>query len=161
MAYAAVSWRILGIGSKLFAIPWKAFSLRIRDNAFILDIPEETFDKAEGFDKSHWPLTRQELSGTFTHYGFEPYWQAAAVGAGVSAGVMGETEAEKMSRMERERKGLVKTDEELKARQERERLEGLKETQEEKSPSGTGTYGTGEQTETNKKELAPGKTDGT
>ncbi|AKB68790.1 PRC-barrel domain-containing protein [Methanosarcina mazei] len=133
VAYAAVSHGgILGIGSKLFAIPWKAFSLRIRDNAFILDIPEETFDKAEGFDKSHWPLTRQELSGTFTHYGFEPYWQAAAVGAGVSAGVMGETEAEKMSRMERERKGLVKTDEELKARQERERLEGLKETQEEK-----------------------------
>ncbi|MCC4770195.1 hypothetical protein FXV91_08295 [Methanosarcina sp. DH2] len=134
VAYAVLSHGgILGIGSKLFAIPWQALTLRVHDHAFVLNIPKETFDKAEGFDKGNWPLTREELSRTYTYYGYEPYWQALpAAAAGVSTGIMGETEAERMARLEREKSGMVGTEEERKARMERERLEGLRETQEEK-----------------------------
>ncbi|MHC1755663.1 MAG: PRC-barrel domain-containing protein [Methanosarcina sp.] len=134
VAYAVISHGgILGIGTKLFAIPWQALSLRVHEHAFVLDIPKETFDKAEGFDKDNWPLTRNELSRTYDYYGYQPYWQAvAAAPAGISTGILGETEAERMARMERERSGLVETEEERKARMERERLEGLRETQEEK-----------------------------
>ncbi len=134
VAYAVISHGgILGIGSKQFAIPWQAFSLSTRQDAFVLDIPKETLDKAEGLDKDKWPVTREELSRTYTYYGYQPYWQAeAARPAGVSAGILGETEADRMARMERERQGLVETEEDIRVRQERERLQGLKETQEEK-----------------------------
>ncbi len=106
IAYAVLSHGgILGIGSKLFAIPWKALTLRVHEHAFVLDIPKETFHKAEGFDKDRWPLTREELSSTYTYYGYQPYWQTgmAAQAAGVSTGILGETESERMARMERER----------------------------------------------------------
>jgi sporulation protein YlmC with PRC-barrel domain len=134
VAYAVVSHGgILGLGIKLFAIPWQALNLRVHEHAFVLDVPKETFEKAEGFDKDNWPLTRNELSRTYDYYGYKPYWQAvAAAPAGISTGIRGETESERMVRMERERPGVVETEEERQARQERERLEGLRETQEEK-----------------------------
>jgi sporulation protein YlmC with PRC-barrel domain len=155
VAYDVVSHGgLLGIGSKLFAIPWQALKLRAREHTFLLDIPKEILDKAEGFDKDRWPLTRDELSRSYTYYGYKPYWQtgAAAAVAGVSAGMVGETESERMARMERERqeampgkmkeeKGtwteterqeVMETEEERKARIERERLEGLRGTQEDR-----------------------------
>jgi len=107
IAYAVLSHGgILGIGSKLFAIPWQALTLRVHEHAFVLDITKETFEKAEGFDKDNWPLTREELSRTYTYYGYQPYWQTgmAAPAAGVSAGVPRETESERIARMERETK---------------------------------------------------------
>lgn len=134
IAYAVITHGgILGIGSKQFAIPWQALSLSTHEDAFVLDIPKETLDNAESLDKDKWPVTREELSRTYTYYGYQPYWQTETVRpAEVSAGIMGATEAERSTRMERERQGLVETEEERKARQERERLEGLRETQEEK-----------------------------
>ena len=155
VAYAVVSHGgLLGIGSKLFAIPWQALKLRLHEHAFLLEIPKETLDKAEGFDKDRWPLTRDELSRSYTYYGYQPYWQkgAAAAVAGISAGMVGETEEERKARMEREkqtgmpgemkaervtwteteRQGVVETEEERKARQEIERIEGLRGAKEEK-----------------------------
>jgi sporulation protein YlmC with PRC-barrel domain len=94
---------LLGLGNKLFAIPWQAFTLRIHDHAFALNAPKETFDKAEGFDKDNWPLTREELSRTYTYYGYQPYWQmGAAEQTGVSTAAPVETESERMARVERE-----------------------------------------------------------
>jgi sporulation protein YlmC with PRC-barrel domain len=112
VAYVVLSHGgFLGIGHKLFAIPWQALTLRVHEHAFLLDIPKETLDKAEGFDKDKWPLTRDELSRTYTYYGYQPYWQtgavtgaaAAAAVAGTSTGMQGETEAERKARQERER----------------------------------------------------------
>ncbi|HWQ48794.1 MAG TPA: PRC-barrel domain-containing protein [Methanosarcina sp.] len=93
---------LLGLGNKLFAVPWQAFKLKIREHAFTLNVSKETFDNAEGFDKDHWPLTREELSRTYTYYGYQPYWQIGE--AGVSAAMPAETESERMARMERETK---------------------------------------------------------
>ena len=155
VAYAVVSHGgLLGIGSKLFAIPWQALKLRAHEHAFLLDIPKETIDKAEGFDKDRWPLTRDELSRSYTYYGYQPYWKtgAAAAVTGVSAGMVGKSESERMARMERERQAAMpgemkaervtwteterqgggETEEERKARQEIERIEGLRGAQEEK-----------------------------
>jgi hypothetical protein len=124
----------LGLGNKLFAIPWQAFTLRIHEHAFVLNVPKETLDKAEGFDKDNWPLTRSELSRTYAYYGYQPYWEiVAAEMAGVSAAMPVEAESERMARMERERQApLVGKEEERKTQQERERLEELRTTQEEK-----------------------------
>ncbi len=126
IAYAVISHGgFLGIGNKLFAIPWQALTLRVHEHAFLFDIPKETLDKAEGFDKDKWPLTYNELSGTYTYYGYQPYWQTgtAAAVAGVSAGMAGESESERMARMEREKQmGMAgETESERMARMERER----------------------------------------
>ena len=117
----------LGIGHKIFAIPWQALSPRPDEHAFLLDIPKETLDKAEGLSKDNWPLTREGLSRTYTYYGYQPYWQtgaaAAAAVAGTSTGMQGETESERKTRMERERQTAVprETEPERMARTQTER----------------------------------------
>jgi sporulation protein YlmC with PRC-barrel domain len=76
VAYAVLSFGgFLGMGDKLFAIPWQAFSFRPYERAFLLDIPRDILEKAEGFDKDNWPITREELSRTYTYYGYQPYWR--------------------------------------------------------------------------------------
>lgn len=47
----------LGIGEKLFALPFKAIKLDQVNQKFILDIDKALLDKAPGFDKNHWPST--------------------------------------------------------------------------------------------------------
>jgi sporulation protein YlmC with PRC-barrel domain len=97
IGYAVLSFGgILGLGDKFFAIPWKALTQRPHEHAFLLDIPKEIPERAEGFDKDHWPLTREELSRTYTYYGYQPYWQAAAVRQTV---MPEEAESERTARM--------------------------------------------------------------
>lgn len=81
IAYAVLSFGgFLGLGNKLFAIPWQALSLRQDEHIFVLDIPKKTLEKAEGFDKDHWPATNREwLSTLYSYYGYQPYWQAQRI----------------------------------------------------------------------------------
>ena len=81
IAYAVLSFGgFLGMGNKLFAIPWNALTLRAHEHAFLLDIPKETLEKAEGFDKDHWPTTNREwLATMYKFYGYQPYWQTEMV----------------------------------------------------------------------------------
>jgi sporulation protein YlmC with PRC-barrel domain len=80
IAYVVVSHGgILGMGNKLFAIPWQALSLRVHEHAFAINVSNETFDKADGFDKDNWPLTREELSRTYSYHGYQPYWQTERI----------------------------------------------------------------------------------
>jgi sporulation protein YlmC with PRC-barrel domain len=96
IAYAVLSFGgFLGMGGKFFAIPWQALTLRPHEHAFLLDIPKEILEKAEGFEKDNWPLTREGLSRTYTYYGYQPYWQTAVAG---QTGMPGETESERMAR---------------------------------------------------------------
>lgn len=56
IAYAVLSFGgIAGLGDKLFAIPWKALSLRPDEHTFILDVRKEKLEDAPGFDKDNWP----------------------------------------------------------------------------------------------------------
>lgn len=45
----------LGIGDKLFAIPWQALTIDTQNKRFVLDVPAERLKNAPGFDKDHWP----------------------------------------------------------------------------------------------------------
>jgi len=45
----------MGMGDRLFAIPWKALKLDNENNRFVLDIKSERLKDAPGFDKNDWP----------------------------------------------------------------------------------------------------------
>jgi len=58
--YAAVSYGgFLGLGDKLFAIPWAAFQsqggIKANDHKLILNLNESQLKGGKGFDKDHWP----------------------------------------------------------------------------------------------------------
>ena len=56
VAYAVLSFGgFVGLGDKLFAVPWSALRLDQHDKVFILDVPRQRLEKAPGFDKEHWP----------------------------------------------------------------------------------------------------------
>lgn len=58
VAYAVLSaGGLLGIGDKLFAVPWTAMTLDIDRRCFVLDVDIDWLKRAPGFDKSHWPAT--------------------------------------------------------------------------------------------------------
>lgn len=46
---------ILGLGEKLFALPWRAISYSPEEEAFIVKYDKEIFKEAPGFSKDHWP----------------------------------------------------------------------------------------------------------
>jgi len=58
--YAVLSYGgFLGLGNKLFAVPWDALQHKHDVNNatpyFVLDIDESTLKQSPGFDESHWP----------------------------------------------------------------------------------------------------------
>jgi sporulation protein YlmC with PRC-barrel domain len=56
VVYAVVSFGgVLGVGDKLFAVPWKALHWTRDKEYYILDVDKNTLKKAPGFDKKHWP----------------------------------------------------------------------------------------------------------
>lgn len=56
IAYVVISFGgFLGIGDKLFAVPWRALSLNERDRLFLLDVDRRQLEEAPGFDRDHWP----------------------------------------------------------------------------------------------------------
>ena len=78
VAYAVLSFGgFLGIGDKLFAIPWGALKLDPLNHRFILDVPKEQLKAAPGFDKDHWPTMANSAWANDLHsyYGTRPYWE--------------------------------------------------------------------------------------
>lgn len=56
VAYAVLSFGgVLGMGNKLFAVPWDALEVDGENDQLILDMPKERLKDAPGFDKDHWP----------------------------------------------------------------------------------------------------------
>ncbi len=47
---------VLGVGEKVFAIPWENLSSCPERGEFILDIGREHLEKAEGLSEDEWPL---------------------------------------------------------------------------------------------------------
>ena len=77
VAYAVMSCGgFLGMGEKLFAIPWNALTLDADRHCFVLDADRARFEKAPGFDKGHWPSMADNSWATQVHdfYGVRPYW---------------------------------------------------------------------------------------
>lgn len=81
VAYAVLSFGgFLGMGDKLFAIPFESLRLNPEKDRFVLDLPKERLKEAPGFDKDDWPATADRTWGTEIHrfYGVEPYWETRA-----------------------------------------------------------------------------------
>ena len=50
----------LGIGDKLFAVPFEALRVDPKKEVFLLDKDKEYLKKAPGFDQEHWPETNSK-----------------------------------------------------------------------------------------------------
>jgi len=75
VAYAVLSFGgVLGMGNKLFAVPWQALQLDTVNKRFILDVSKERLENAPGFDKDNWPdMAGSEFSNqVHTFYGTHP-----------------------------------------------------------------------------------------
>lgn len=56
VAYAVLSFGgFLGMGEKLFAVPWAAMTLDTTNKRFVLNVDSARLENAPGFDKDHWP----------------------------------------------------------------------------------------------------------
>lgn len=77
VAYAVLSFGgFLGMGDKLFAIPWEAFQVVQKEEVFLLNVLKEKLEQAPGFDKDKWPDFADSTWGKGIHdyYGYTPYW---------------------------------------------------------------------------------------
>ncbi len=56
VGYAVLSFGgFLGVGEKLFAVPWRALVLDTENKRFVLNVEKDRLKDAPGFDKDHWP----------------------------------------------------------------------------------------------------------
>ena len=46
---------VLGLGARLFAVPWSALALDGERGCFVLDVAAARMRTAPGFDSDHWP----------------------------------------------------------------------------------------------------------
>ena len=69
---------LLGLGDKLFAVPWDLLTVDTENKEIIVDIPKETLENAPGFDQDNWPDVhdRSWVGDVYRYYGREPYWEA-------------------------------------------------------------------------------------
>ena len=73
--YAVLSFGgVMGIGDKLFAVPWQALTIDERSERMVLDVPKERLKNAPGFDKNDWPnfADRSLMEPLHTFYGTSP-----------------------------------------------------------------------------------------
>jgi sporulation protein YlmC with PRC-barrel domain len=56
VAYAVLSFGgFLGLGDKLFALPWSALEVDEVNKNIVVDVSKEFLENAPGFDKDNWP----------------------------------------------------------------------------------------------------------
>jgi sporulation protein YlmC with PRC-barrel domain len=75
ISYAVLSYGgLLGMGEKLFAVPWEALTLDTDNKRFTLDVSKDRLESAPGFDKDNWPnMSDQEWAkGIHSYYGTTP-----------------------------------------------------------------------------------------
>jgi len=64
VAYAVLSFGgFLGMGDKLFAVPWAALKVDEDEKCFILNVDKRTIEQAPGFDKNNWPDMSDQTLG--------------------------------------------------------------------------------------------------
>jgi sporulation protein YlmC with PRC-barrel domain len=76
VAYAVLSHGgFLGMGDKLFAVPWSALTLDTVNKRFVLDVSKDRLENAPGFDKDQWPDMADTTWNKEIHdyYGVTPY----------------------------------------------------------------------------------------
>lgn len=78
VAYAVMSFGgFMGMGEKLFAIPFSAFEYNLAESEYTLNIPLERLKAAPGFDADNWPTMANEQwhRDLYKYYEAAPYWE--------------------------------------------------------------------------------------
>ncbi len=78
IGYAVLSFGgFLGMGDKLFAIPWSILKIDPDGDKFILDVPKEMLKNAPGFDRDTLPDLKDYgwQERVYAHYEVAPYWK--------------------------------------------------------------------------------------
>ena len=76
VAYAVLSFGgFLGMGEKLFAVPWNALTLDTATKSFKLNVDKDRLATAPGFDKDQWPNMADATwaQSIHTYYGTKLY----------------------------------------------------------------------------------------
>lgn len=76
VAYAVLSFGgFLGMGGKLFAVPWAALALDTEHKRFSLNVDKDRLASAPGFDKDKWPnmADAEWAKGIHAYYGTKPH----------------------------------------------------------------------------------------
>ena len=65
----------LGMGDKLFAVPWYALKLDTVNKRFVLNVDKDRLESAPGFDKDNWPNMSDQAwaQNIHSYYGTKPY----------------------------------------------------------------------------------------
>ena len=78
--YAVLSFGgFMGMGNKLFAMPWEAFEFSTTENKLILNVDKEKLTAAPGFEKGdNWPDFKDKLWGEsiYNYYNYTPPWRS-------------------------------------------------------------------------------------
>jgi sporulation protein YlmC with PRC-barrel domain len=77
VTYAVLSFGgILGIGDKLFAIPWEMLQMDAENDVVIVNVDAQTLENAPGFEPDNWPDHTDPawLTDVYNYYGYRPYW---------------------------------------------------------------------------------------
>lgn len=78
VAYAVLaSGGFLGLGDKLFAVPWDLITVDTENHEVVIDVSKETLENAPGFDKDNWPDVGDQtwVVDMYRYYGRDPYWE--------------------------------------------------------------------------------------
>lgn len=78
VAYCVLSFGgFLGLGDKLFAVPFEAFQLDTATEELILDAKKEVLETARGFDEDNWPDFADMAFHDSVHSAFktQPAWR--------------------------------------------------------------------------------------
>lgn len=78
VGYAVLSFGgFMGMGRKLFAVPWQALTVDLERECLVLDVPKEVLQEAPGFDPDNWPDIDLSMGEELhRHYGVSPYWSS-------------------------------------------------------------------------------------
>ena len=70
VAYVVLTYGgFLGMGNKLFAIPWNVFSYDASRDCLRLSLSEEKLKNSPGFDKDNWPnFTSREVASSIEQF---------------------------------------------------------------------------------------------
>ena len=77
IAYLVISFGgVLGIGEKLYAVPWKSVQYHRDLNAYLLNVTPEQIEHAPGFERETWPPLSDPAWNQRIHdyYNVPPYW---------------------------------------------------------------------------------------
>jgi sporulation protein YlmC with PRC-barrel domain len=85
VAYAVLAFGgFLGLGEKLFAVPWQALHLDTANKRFVLNVDKDRLKQAPGFNKDAWPDMSDVAwaSQVHTFYGTDPRHGVPTMGQG-------------------------------------------------------------------------------